>query len=153
ALEQPSNIALVASQGQSVPGVPGASFDVFGSPAINDGDHVAFEASITGAGIAADSNSGIWAESGTDLLLVARAGGDAPGVPGGVFATLGDPVYNDNDQVAFQATLQTGVGQVVAANSTGIWANTSGTLSLVARAQDQAPGCKAGTKFASFSQL
>ena len=110
---------------------------------------------MTGLGVTAANNNGIWADRGSSRLLIARTDAPAPGVAGGMFAALSDPVYNKADRVAFRGVLKTGVAGIVAANSVGIWANTNtaGTLALVARSQSQAPMCPAGARFNAFRQL
>jgi hypothetical protein len=138
----------VASTKDSATGIPGAAFVAFGNPAINALGHVAFQAAVSGSsgsGINAANNSGIWADSGTNgRLLVARTGAPAPGYSGtsgtaaGTFATLSDPVYADDDSVAFLGKLVV-TGTVTAGNNAGIWATTSGSLALVARVGDPAP--------------
>jgi len=149
----------------AAPGIPGATFSALGDPATNDSDHLAFQATITGStvGITSANNSGIWADIGSNgLTLIVQTGSSAPGygpasplytgpaVSVGNFATLSDPVYADSDAVAFLGTLtQTG---------TGIWATTSGTLALVAKAGDPAPDeygnvSSSSPVFASFSQF
>jgi hypothetical protein len=71
-----------------------------------------------------------------------------------VFASLGDPVYNNNDAVAFRATPRGGdtVASGARRNSSGIWANNSGLLQLVARQGGIAPNAS-GAVFLSFLQI
>jgi len=151
----------VASGSDTVPGIPGASFNVMGNPVLNDLGHEAFQATITGNGISSSNNSGIWAESGSNgLTLIVQTGTTAPSYPStsplhksgatdGTFLTLSDPVYSNTDTVAFLGTTGNGVG---------IWATTSGTLALVARAGDSAPDTTGSVSasspvFAAFSQF
>jgi len=153
----------------AAPGIAGAAFNALGNPAINDLDHIAFQATVTGgsgSGMTTANNSGIWADIGTNgLTLIAQTGTSAPGyTPGsnvGTFATLSDPVYSDSDAVAFIGTLS-GSGAanatVTKSNNTGIWATTSGLLLLVARTGDLAPDANgtrssSGPVFASFQQF
>ena len=155
-------ISQVAFSGSSAPFIFGApaKFGVLGNPILNDNGNTAFRAFLlTGAGKTAAKYSAILTEtySSNPLGIVAITGSSAPDAIGlsgslGTFASLGDPVFNANDHVAFLGTLRKG-GGVTVANRQGIWANTSGTLALVARAQGQAPGCPIGSKFLSFSQL
>ncbi len=143
-------------------GIAGAAFSALGNPVINDSDHTAFQATVTGGGIVAANNSGIWADSGTNgLTMIARTGASAPDYTGesavGTFATLSDPVYANDDAVAFRGTLVVS-GTATASNNVGIWATTSGTLALVARVGDHAPDATgtasaSGPVFATFSQF
>jgi hypothetical protein len=86
---------------------------------------------------------------------VACAGDAAPMISGiavasGTFAALGEPVTNNQDELAFIGSLAAG-GVVNKTNSQGIWlwTGSTGTLSQVTRAQELAADC-AGAKFASF---
>ena len=162
--------AAVAWSKGAVPGIAGATFSAFGNPAVNDADHVAFQATVTGAagsGIATSNNSGIWADSGTSgRTLIVRTGQRAPSYAGsglitGTFATLGDPVYANDDAIAFIGTLvKTGttLSDIRAVNNTGVWTTLSGSLTLVARTGDPAPDANgnisaSGPLFASFAQI
>lgn len=76
--------------------------------------------------------------SGT-LQIVARDGDPAPGLdPGVVIDRPGTVVLNDVGRVAFLSSLS-GTG-IDSSNSTAIWAETSDSVRLVARAGDNAPG-------------
>jgi len=158
--------AAVDSITDVAPGIPGATFKTFGNPAINDTDHVAFQATVSGSkgsGIGATNNVGIWADSGTaSRVLLARTGALAPGYLAlgtvGTFAGLSDPVYANDDTVAFLGTLST-TGTVTTINNKGIWLATGAALpALVARAGDYAPDASgsigaASPVFKSFSQI
>jgi hypothetical protein len=141
----------VAMVGADATGIEGAKFRAIGHPAMNTLGHTAFEATVTGAqqveGIAGRSTCGIWADDSTGTRqLVVRSGADAPGIAGAVFSRLGDPAYNNNDQIAFWANLRS----VMGGNPSGIWSNSGGSLALVAHTGMQAPGCPRGVKFSSF---
>jgi hypothetical protein len=145
---------VVLSQ-DAAPGVSGGRFSAFGSPALNANGDVAFEGTlVTGTeGVAASEDAGIWADDNTGTLrLVARTGGAAPGT-GAKFQTLGNPVYNDNEAVAFRGTLKVVSGEAASTTAAGIWSNSGGTLALVARQGSQAPGCPAGATFKLFNAL
>jgi len=157
--------AAVASIKDAATGIAGATFSALGNPAINDSDHVAFQATVTGgtaSGVVSTNNSGIWAGVGANpRLLIARSGSAAPGYGGsgtvGTFGKLSDPVYSNSDAVAFVGTLAS-TGTVSAANNSGIWATGAGSLALVARTGDHAPDASGSTSasspvFASFGQL
>ena len=145
--------SVLLQQRTAAPGVPGAQFSWFYNPAINDRNHSAFRGLLGGSGITSSNNYGIWADRGSTRQLIARTGASARGITRGIFAGLSEPVYDNLDRVAFLGTLKVGSG-VTTANATGIWSTgTSGVLSLVTRAQAQAPGCPAGAKFAAFNQF
>ena len=153
-VSQRPETGLVAMHGDSAPGTGQGIFNAFGNPAISDANHVASQATITGAGVTSANAWGIWAEGPDEVLHpLARTGLSAPGIPSGLFAGFGDPVTNASDYVAFVGALKPGVGAVTAANATGIWAGRAGGLTLVARSGIQAPGCPRGAKFASFGKV
>ena len=142
---------VVAFSSQAAPGVAGATFSGFYGFAINAFRHVAFRGVLTGTGVTTLNNQGIWV-SGTASKLVARTGSPAVGVSGGIFSALGDPVFNNRDQVAFLGTLTAGVGGVTTANATGIWCTgTTGVLGLVARAQTPVTGLPTFSLFRSVA--
>jgi kumamolisin len=148
-----SGTAVPVVTGSAAPGTTG-TFATLGNPALNTNGGIAFQATLAPAvAIPVASRSGIWADDNTGTLqLVAQTGTAAPGTTG-TFSTLSDPVYNDNEAVAFRGTLRVAAGQATPATAIGIWASTSGTLSLVARQGSQAPGCPPGATFASFTSL
>ena len=137
-------LSLVTLSGDAAPGVAGAVFESFNPPAINDNGRIAFDASLTGAGVDGTNNRGIWVEDGiSGLALVTQRGDAAPGTPAGVeFDNFSAPLLNDNDQVAFLGFLR-GTG-IDATNARGIWATDPfGVLQLIAREGDTlevAPG-------------
>jgi len=66
----------------------------------------------------------------------------SPGIPGGAFTSLGNPVINNLNHIAFQAFVAGGTATgIKTANNCGIWADTGnqGRL-LVARTGSPAPG-------------
>jgi kumamolisin len=145
----PLATALAAQTGQAAPGVSSGTFSAFGNAAVAADDGVAFRATLTGTPAA--NASGIWANQGSDTLTaIAQTGLTAPGTGSATFATLTDPVYNDNQDVAFGGTLNIAAGLVSTANATGVWASSSGTLGLLARQGSTAPGA-GGASFATFT--
>jgi hypothetical protein len=144
----------VASSASSAPGTS-ANFASFGNPAISSGRHNAFRGVLaSGSGVTTTNDVGIWADDSSNTLqLVTRTGtGIAPGTTA-PFTALSDPVYNDNDEVAFKGTLKVGTGLASLGTNTGIWAYSNGGLEAVALEGNQAPGCPAGANFASFTQI
>jgi hypothetical protein len=154
-------LQLLAREGNDAPGTPsGAKFgdfpEGFSGFALNNQGQVAFVNSLQqgAGGVNTGNDSGIWAESTNVLTLVAREGDQAPGVPaGGNFAGFSAPNFNNSNEVAFTASLQTGSGGVINENSHGIWYGRHGSLNLVVRAGDHAPGTSADTRFRYFYQF
>jgi hypothetical protein len=100
---------------------------------MNAAGETAFRASLAGAGVTVDNNTGLWFGLPGSLDLIARKGAAAPGTPEGVsFATFDAPVLNASGQIAFVGGLA-GAG-VTAANDRGIWATDAfGQLQLIVR--------------------
>ncbi len=152
-LEETSSLNLVASIGGPA---PGTELNVvynglnFAAPVLNDTGQIAFGATLTGPGVDTTNNGGIWSGRPGDLKLVARRGEAVQGAePGVVYRFLGNPVFNDVGQAAFYNRL-TGTG-VNGANDHGISSEGSGSLQLIARDGDPAPGTNPQELFALFA--
>lgn len=151
--EGTGSLALVARTGNQAPGAPsGVNFsrdpalEIF-SPVINDAGQTAFYGATTDGGL------GFWSEGSGSLAPVARSGGQAPGTPSGVnftFANLYEfldtPVLNNAGQTSFRSYLS-GPG-VNSGNNIGLWSEGTGTVALVVREGNPAPGLP-GVSFAS----
>ncbi len=145
-------LRIVAVLGQAAAGTgPGAKFNSFSPPVINNRGETAFDATLFGTGVTGSNMSGVWSEGGGNgLQLIARQGsavpsfvaGDNFGLPG----TWEGPVINDAGATAFTATVF-GPG-IDSTNSVGIWSNASGSVAAEVRTGDPAPGTTA--KFTSF---
>jgi kumamolisin len=128
----------------------GSQFQTLGNPAVNDLGNVAFHATLTPdfGGVSAAGGSGIWTQTGAGTPVVsATAGSAAPGTSA-VFASIGNPVFNDNGAIAFTGTLKI----ASTTNNLGAWCSSGGTLSLLARKGSAAPGFS-GPAFATFNGL
>jgi hypothetical protein len=150
-----AEVRVVAFKGQVVDEPVDGRFVALGSPAVGGG-YVAFRGQLEAglAGVTPGNSFGIWrADPEGQLALRARQAFSAPGVDGGLFAWFGDPVVNESGDVAFLARLATGLGGVTGANSRGVWCDIDGTLTLVARRGDAAPGLAEGVTFVNFRQL
>ncbi len=131
------SLALIARTENAAPGTPaGVTFTDLGSPVLSGGGKTAFRATVSGTGINAGNDTGVWSEGHGALAPVAREGDHAPGTGSGVnFASFGDPVINATGRTAFYATL-TGTG-VTGANNAGIWAEDgANSLRLIVRSGD-----------------
>lgn len=125
----------------------GVAIQFFGS-VLNDRGQAAFAAFLTGGA----SGSGIFRGDGTTTIPIALEGTVAPGA-NGIFASFADIKIANNGQVAFIATLTSGVGGVDASNNMGIWVGTSETdLHLVARTGELIAG-KTLTRLLSLGPL
>lgn len=88
--------------------------------------------------------------SATTLRTVALTGQTAVGTSGGVvYSALFTPSLNNSGQVAFGGTLS-GVG-IDSTNDSGAWSEGGGSLALIARSGDAAPGYPSGNVLGSVS--
>ena len=102
---QGGHVTKMAAFGDNVPG--GGTLAEFGAhplPSLNAAGHAAFVAHIAG-GRATD---GVFLVGSDGLRAIALAGEDAPGVPAGVLVGFDAPSLNDNDELAFVATVRHG---------------------------------------------
>ena len=123
----------------------GSTFTTFGVPSINDDGAMAYRAGLKRGTV---TSTGLFC--GNPAALVASVGDAAPGVDGAVFASFYDPCLNHGrgiqPAVAFLATIKAATGKtaIPTAFNTGLWTNLGGTVQLIARAGDGAPGCTGG---------
>jgi hypothetical protein len=104
-LADAGRVIKVAAYGDAAPG--GGTFAGFGTdplPALNAAGHVAFNAQIAGG----RATEGVFLAGDEGPRVIALAGDDAPGVPSGVLAGFDAPALNDNDEMAFVATVRRG---------------------------------------------
>lgn len=142
----PGAIALVARRGSQAPGTPtGVNFNfrnVFDDaiPTASADGTTVFTSPLTGPGVNATNDSGMWIGQPGAVQMVAREGDSAPGTASGVQFTrfsASTPIA-DSNVVAFAGALS-GAG-VSPTNDTGIWRGTPGALGLVIREGALAPG-------------
>lgn len=140
----PGSLALVAREGMTAPGTTGANFNVLPSTvAFNSAGHVAFTGSLTGGdSVTGVNSSGLWVGPAGGLSLAVRQGDAAPGTGSALFGSALDPTLNASGRVLFRSSL-TGAG-VDSTNDAGIWSGLPGSLELVARKGDAAPGVASG---------
>lgn len=144
--DRSGSLTLIASADQHAAGT--ASGVVFGGfsdyPLIDAAGHVAFNGWLSGPGVTAANDNGIWSDISGSLSSVVRAGDHAPGTASGVtFTGVDGPelFFNSSGKIAFAAGL-TGPG-IDRTNDSGIWSNASGTFRPVMRTGDPAPGVDA----------
>lgn len=151
----------VALTGQVAPDTEsGVTFSSFGNfvssdfePLINDSGQVSITSHLQCLCLAT-GNSGIFSEHSGSLRLAARYDSPAPGDPGLVLgpfeSTAGyhQPAFNDLGQVAFVAQR---LGTTAGSNNYGMWSEGSGSLNLVTRLGNSAPGAGSGATFTSLN--
>ena len=102
-LADAGGITKLAAYGDAVPGGGTlAGFSATPLPALNTQGHVAFTAELAGG----RSTEGLFLVTEAGLQVIALAGDDAPGVPSGVLVGFNAPALNDNDEMAFVATVR-----------------------------------------------
>ena len=95
----------MAAFGDSLPG--GGTLAEIGThplPSLNNAGHVAFEAQVAGG----RATEGVFLAGTDGLQAIALAGDEAPGVPAGVLIGFDAPALNDNDELAFVASVRAG---------------------------------------------
>jgi hypothetical protein len=143
-----SALELVAQSGTQAPGAPaGTEFTDVNPPIINQRGEVGFHSFLTDNDDFPTLNHGIFIEQGDSLRLVARQGGQPPGLPAGARFTNVSSAFllNDTGQVAF-----VGADDV---NGVGIWSEGGGPLRQVTHRNALAPGTTDGVGFTVFSEL
>lgn len=121
-----------------------ATWRSFGPPAINESGELAYMGrwrSPSGPG------TGIFVDS----ALVVKVGDAVPGMEGATFRVLRDPVIDPSGRLAFLASIA-GVGVSSANDSVVIGNGPNGTLQLLAREGEAAPGAS-GAIYKSFGSV
>lgn len=137
-VQQGASINAVALKDDPIPGGSGVTYNSFSLGGFNAGGEVAFASNLSGLPA---TNYGVFAGTPGSLRTVILRGDSAPGLPGVVFGDSSVspvPSINDAGQVAFASSLA-GAG-VTGSNSHALWSEGQGSLALVARSGDAAPG-------------
>lgn len=142
----------VILEGDVAPGQGGATFYEFGGipegPVINRKGRVAFYARFSTGETGGRHDFGIWAEGEDGLTLKVKAGEVAPGTNDAIFEYVSDSfMFTNSGDVVFAGDLS-GPG-ITDRNDFGFWSNKSGSIELIARKRDLAPG----TGGAYFSRI
>ncbi|HEY2618755.1 MAG TPA: choice-of-anchor tandem repeat NxxGxxAF-containing protein [Acetobacteraceae bacterium] len=104
-LAEAGRVTKVAAFGDPVPGGGTlAEFAAHPLTALNAAGHVAFGAGIAGG----RATEGVFLAGEDGLQVIALAGDDAPGVPAGVLVDFNAPTLNDDDEMAFVASVRRG---------------------------------------------
>jgi hypothetical protein len=102
-LADAGEVTKLAAFGDGVPaGGTLAGFGAHPLPALNRAGHVAFAAPVAGG----RATEGVFLADTDGLRAIALAGDDAPGVPLGVLVGFDAPALNDNDELAFVASVR-----------------------------------------------
>lgn len=102
-LAEAGRVAKVAAFGDPVPGGGTlAEFAAHPLPALNAAGHVAFVAQLAGG----RATEGVFLAGPDGLQAIALSGDEAPNLPRGVLTGFNAPALNDNDELAFVATVR-----------------------------------------------
>ena len=152
-----ATLSRIARAGESAPeAAPGVfasfpfDFALFSPTA--GGVSTGFSATLTGAGIEPENNEAAWASTAGELHLLVREGAPAPELPAGVFLSSPLGLELDGAGRAFFKSSLIGSG-VHADNDEAFWTDRDGSLSLVLREGDPAPGVDAGVTFGGAGQF
>lgn len=149
----------IALSGDSAPGtVDGAVFNSFTQPVLNDRGSFAFNATLTAGAtspVTELNRNVIYGSTGNDLKLIARTGNVAPGVTGDeLLETVFSLHLNNLDEIAFRATLQSGISSVVnSSNDVAIFGPTENGLGMIAREADHVSGEPENTTYDQISNF
>ncbi|MBL9114390.1 MAG: HYR domain-containing protein [Verrucomicrobiaceae bacterium] len=136
-----SSLLSTTSDATSYGAPAGARFKTFGQPSINEDNATAFTATYA---VGTKLKVGLFA--GNPATLVAKQDDAAPDVSGTHFVNFNAPCLNRGTgvtpSVAFLARIMPDVGEpaIPTAQQLGLWTNVGGSLELVARGGDLAPG-------------
>ncbi len=150
--EQGGTLELVMRNGDPAPGAgPGATFATSGffslAPTVMAG-RIAFRgvAAVPGQPV---PSGGIWTGEPQDLQLFALANTQAPGLPSGVNLGIAGFIFNSSGHTLLGSFLS-GSG-VTADNDESLWSDRGGSLQLLLREGDAAPGT--GAVFGAASSI
>lgn len=146
-------LRLVAQEGSQAPGTPAGTnftnFELFyaGYLALNSHGQTAFQAELTGPGVDATNDFGIWSEGSGALELVIRKGDSVPQTPTGTIAenTL---LQGFNAKGETLNRLSLSGPSIDDTNNGGYWVEKQGELKKLIQFGDQAPGKDPGVFFA-----
>jgi hypothetical protein len=138
----PGNYTLIARRGDQVPGMAAGVVNNGSTPRLNEQGRAVILAGLSGTGITSANNSALFLTKpgdSTPWQKLVQTGDAVPGTSAGVsFSGLSVLGSTSAGNVLVLGTV-TGTG-VTSANSTGIWVDSGGVLSLLARNGDPAPG-------------
>jgi len=135
--EGSGTLSLLATTGDVAPGTGGDTYTMTYFPTLHNNGTTVYVSLLAGG------NFGFFTENAGVTTIVAHAGDPAPGAGAGVvFEFPGLSLMNDSGQIAFSGVL-TGTG-VVEGNNQGVWSNSSGSMQLLYRKGDLAPGAGGG---------
>jgi hypothetical protein len=145
-----SGIRPLAIAGEEAPGTDEARFRTPGPPLVltSNGQSLFYGQLLDQGGVTSDNDYGLWVGPPAGVQLAARRSAPAPGLPPGVNYNLFFANPHSSGVMGLTATLA-GTG-VDPSNDSAAWIGpltSTGSLQLIARAGDSAPGLPAGSRF------
>jgi hypothetical protein len=150
----PIDVETVVLSDDPAPGTPnGVTFNGFSRPAIDATGAVAFHGRLKGVGVTVANDTGAWFPDAVgNLMLLAREGSQAAGLPTGVTAGVFSPALTDSRRTSISGFLA-GAGVTLNNNLAVFATDPVGVYDLLAREDDRAPGTLNGVDFASFESV
>lgn len=148
-------VEIVARDGNPAPGLPaGIVYSGLSGffPSVNRAGTIAFLGKLTGTGVDASNDLAAWVGTEGNVSLFARTGDAAPGTGGAVYSDFFDYFYITGSGNALLKADLTGTG-VTTANNSGYWYGTPGSVQLMARKGDPAPGTQPGITWMGLSDF
>jgi hypothetical protein len=142
-----ADLRLVARENSPAPGTSGDErFSELANPWLDATGQVMFSALLRGTGVNANNSQGIWKGASDSPDLLARAGTEAPGLPGFTLSTILTPLLADSGKIVFNSQLN-----YFPATQFAIWGESEGNLTATYRSFNFAPpGAPGGSRFSSF---
>ncbi len=107
--ESGGSVTAVAREGDSVPGVADAVFaDLANVEIAYKGGDIAFSATISGGGVVASNDRGLWVGPPATPVLRLREGSPAPGLPGRTIGFISTVAINAEGRLAVRASVAPG---------------------------------------------
>jgi len=134
-------LQLIARTNHQVPGLP-AGVNFLGFDRVqNPFGTLALTAELTGAGVTAANERGVWINNGSGLQLVARGGDPAPGIAGATFRSDTDPIDHKGIDSSGRLLIRSSVAGpgINTTNNVGYWYGTPGNLNLLFRTGQSIP--------------
>jgi uncharacterized delta-60 repeat protein len=140
-----SGVELVAREGEEAPEGNGAAFGTFTALAGDSAGRIAFSATLRGGAANAANDTAVFLQDGSTRDMIAREGGQPPGVPLGARwasfpslalpETAGGPIFIG--KLVTPAPGQLNPARITRRNNAGLWAvDASGVLQLIVRTGD-----------------
>src|SRR5258705_6825670 len=105
ALAYGATVQTVVIDGQPIPGHPGQTFSIFGTPSIDKAGHVVFSGTARSGSTVLGDGQWLW-RGGSDIVTIMMSGDPAPGLGAGIsyFSAI-QTQANGSDRIYLQARI------------------------------------------------